>query len=213
MSARPGSADDIFFVRRLRNALFFLLGNEVGDPDDRMGKNWKRFAQTEKSKWQTEAGTTSTNGDDYYDDVVVVWVPIYFNYHSCCISFGVQLITFSTNICSGTCVEHNFDCSLFKSVPHPAEGSDQRVFQGPVEPTVHFYRIRAVESILGQMFECDLHIHLDIHGRFRNGVECWIGQSIWTFEWWFDANQRRGTLILEYTDAVQPFGTIFFFHS
>lgn len=55
----------------------------------------------------------------------------------------------SKNVCSRTCVEHYYDCSLFKFMSNSAQGSDHRVFQGSFESAVRFYRIRAVESIFG----------------------------------------------------------------
>lgn len=79
---------------------------------------------------------------------------------------------------SWTHIEHNFDCSLFKSMSAQGQGSDQRIFLGPIESVFRvFHQLRTVESISGQMFECDLHICMDIHGRFRDGDEYRTVQS------------------------------------
>lgn len=87
-------------------------------------------------------------------------------------------ILFLTYNYSRTRFEYNFDCSLFKFMCEKVQGSDQRVFYGSIESDVHFHGICTVESIFGKIFKCDLHIHLDIHGRICDGNERRTGQSI-----------------------------------
>lgn len=79
---------------------------------------------------------------------------------------------------SGTRIEHNFDCSFFQSMSPSIKESDRRVFQSPIESAIHVHHIRTVESISGQIFECDLYICLDIHGRFRDDDKYRCGQQI-----------------------------------
>lgn len=76
-------------------------------------------------------------------------------------------------------------------MPHPRHGSDQGVFLGSIESVVYVHRICPVESVLGQMLERDMHIHLDVHGCVRDGDECGTGQPVRHAEWWFEADQRQ----------------------